>query len=282
MKFYQKLLVMATLVTLVTTSCKKNKAEIIDEVKTTFELSSDQAIADNLTQDVNDVLTEATMDNNLIGGRPNEILQTTGTLSCATITVTGNFPTKNILIDFGANGCTSNNGVTRKGKVNVVLTDSLRKPGSVATVTFDAYYVNNFKIEGTNTWTNTTVLNSGTRSWNRVVTNGKITSPTGKYWLHTSNVDLVQNAGALTPFNLLDDVYQISGIRTVTNDAGKTRSCTTQTPLQKKTICNNIDQGILKVQGPNHFALIDFGNGTCDNIATVSIDGNTPITVTLR
>ncbi len=282
MKHYQKLFFIAAIITLCATACRKNKAETIDEVQTTFELSSDQAIADNLTQDANDVLTEAVLDNNLIGGRPSEATQTTGILSCATITVTGSFPAKNILIDFGTTGCTSNNGVTRKGKINVVLTDSLRKTGSKATLTFDGYYINNFKKEGTIVWTNTTIQGAGNRSWNRVVTNGKITNPAGKYWLHTSTVDIVQTAGVNTVLNLLDDVYQLTGTRTVTNDAGKTRTSTTQTPLQKKAICSNIDQGILKVQGPNHFALIDYGNGTCDNIATVSIDGNTPITVTLH
>ena len=49
-------------------SCKKNKDA--DEFETTFELSGDQAIADNLTQDANDVLNEAAIDKNLMGNRP--------------------------------------------------------------------------------------------------------------------------------------------------------------------------------------------------------------------
>jgi hypothetical protein len=36
------------------------------------------------------------------------------------------------------------------------------------------------------------------------------------------------------------------------------------------------------VEGPNHFAIIDFGNGSCDKIATISIDGNEPRTIALR
>jgi hypothetical protein len=261
-------------------ACKKSKTDI-DEIQETFTLSGNQAITDNLTQDANDVLNEAAMDYNLMGGRQLNPTNTTNTLSCATITVTGAFPAKNILIDFGA-GCTSQNGVFRKGKINIVLTDSIRRTGSIATMTFDNYYVNTFKKEGTIVWTNTTVQGSGTKSWNRKVTNGKITNAAGDYWLHNSNVDITQTAGSSTLLILIDDVFSISGTRTVTNPAGKTRTSTTQTPLQKKTICNNIDSGILKVQGTNHFALIDYGNGTCDNIATVSIDGRPSITITLR
>lgn len=280
MKFFKSLFLCCFLSTILLVSCRKSK-ETIDEIQTTFELSTNQAISDNLTQDVNDVFTEVTTDNGLVGGRTDEVMQTNNTLSCASVTISGNFPTKNILIDFGA-GCTSQNGVFRKGKINIVLTDSVRKTGSTATLTFDNYYVNTYKKEGTIVWTNNTVQGATTRSWNRKVTNGKITAINGNYWLHTSDINITQTAGVNTVLNLLDDIYTITGTRTVTNSNGVTRTSTTQTPLQKKTICTNIDSGILKVQGTNHYAIIDYGNGTCDNTATVSIDGRPSITVTLR
>lgn len=277
------LLAVFTLVILTISSCKKNTETAVEEIETTFELSSNQAVADNLTQDAGDVMEEAASRNNLLGGTATGGASTTNNwlAPCVTITVSGNFPAKNIRIDFGT-GCTSANGVFRKGAINVVLTDSLRKTGSVATVTFDNYYVNTFKKEGTITWTNNTAAGSGTRSWNRTVANGKITASNGSYWLHTSNIDITQTGGVSTPLDITDDVYTLAGTRTVTNPAGKSRTSTTQTPLQKKTICNNIDQGVVKVQGPNHYALIDFGNGTCDNQATISIDGRTPRTIILR
>jgi hypothetical protein len=260
-------------------SCKKNSTA--DEFETTFELSGDQAVAENLTQDANDVLNEAAIDKGLMGNNiVNGTTGTTGILSCATLTVTPliGFP-KTIVIDFGT-GCTSPNGITRKGKINVTLSDSLRRSGSVAVMTFDSYYVSGYKKEGTITWTNTSL--PGSKSWNRKVENGKITAPNGNFWLHSSNIDIVQTAGVNTPQDLLDDVYSITGNRSVTNAAGANRTATTLTALQKKTICSNIDKGTVKVQGPNHYAIIDFGDGTCDNLATLSIDGRTPRTITLR
>jgi hypothetical protein len=263
-------------------SCKKDKETNSEEIETTFELSGNQAVADNLSQDAVDVVEEAAGRNNLLGQTATGTVTTNNWLApCAVITVTGNFPTKNIKIDFGT-GCLGPNGVFRKGIVNVLLTDSLRNIGSTATVTFDNYYVNGYKKEGTITWTNTTTPGSNTRSWNRTVANGKITAPNGSYWLHTANITFVQIAGVSTPLNITDDVYEITGTRTVTNAAGKTRTSTTQTALQKKTSCNNIDKGILRVQGPNHTALIDFGDGTCDNLATISIDGRPARTIILR
>jgi hypothetical protein len=280
MQLNKTVFVLTILSVMAVTSCRKAK-ESLSDIQETFELSTDQAITDNLNQDVNDVFIEAATDKGLMGARTDEALETNNVMSCATVTVSGNFPAKNILIDFGT-GCTSQNGVIRKGKINIVLTDSVRKTGSVATLTFDNYFVNGFKKEGTIVWTNTTVQGTNTRSWNRKVNNGKITNPGGEYWLHNSDANITQTAGVATIANLTDDVYTIEGTRTVTNAAGKTRTSTTQTPLQKKANCSNIDQGILKVQGTNHYALIDFGNGTCDNVAMVSIDGRPSITVTLR
>jgi hypothetical protein len=266
-------------------ACKKNSTATaaIDEIETTFEISEDQAVTDNLNQDAGDVMEEAATRQGLLGGlsacgNPN----TTNWIGqCATITVTGSFPAKNITINFGT-GCTSPNGVVRKGIINILLTDSVRTPGSIATITFDNYYVNAFKKEGTIIRTNTTVAGSNTRSYNRTVINGKITGPNGKYWLHSSNIDITQTAGTGTPCDITDDVYTLSGTRTATNADGKTRTSTTQTPLQKKTSCANIDMGILKVQGPNHYAIIDFGDGTCNNLATISIDGRPARNIILR
>ena len=259
-------------------SCKKNDSSAIAEIESTFELSGDQAVADNLTQDANDVLNEAAMDKNLLGGHGPT--GTNGTLSCATVTVNPliGFP-KTIVIDFGT-GCTSTNGILRSGKINILLSDSIRSSGSTAVMTFTNYYVGGYKKEGTITWTNTST--PGTLSWQRKVENGKITAPNGNYWLHSGIRNVVQTAGVNTPNNLLDDVFSITGNHTVTNSAGVTRTITTLTPLQKKVICDNIDKGTLKVQGPNHYAVVDFGDGTCDNIATLSIDGRTPRTIILR
>jgi hypothetical protein len=281
-KPFLKLLVVAA-ITFSLASCKKDRADAVDEIETTFEISENQAMSDNIDQDAGDVTEESAARNGLLGlanvcGSPT-FPNWIG--ACATVTVTGNFPSKNIKIDFGT-GCTGPNGRIRKGIINIVLTDSLYRPGSVATITFDNYFVNGYKREGTIIRTNTTVLGSGTRSHNRTVTNGKITAPDGRVWTHSCNLTITQIAGVLTPCDWTDDVYTIQGTRTVTNAQGRTRTATTQTPLQKKVSCSNIDQGILRIEGPNHFAIIDFGNGTCDNLATISVAGRPARTITLR
>jgi len=255
-------------------SCKKS--DVKDEMETTFELSGNQAIADNLTQDADDVFMEIAQDNNVAGNFAPQPVE--NIIPCATITITpaSGFP-KTIVIDFGTS-CT-HNGITRSGKINIVLTDSVRRPGSTATMTFTNYFVNLYKVEGTITWTNTST--PGTRSWTRNTQNGKITAPDGRYWLHNGTRYVVQTAGVNTA-TIIDDVFSITGNHSVTNAAGATRDCNVLEALQKKTACSNIDKGKLKVQGPNHYAVIDFGDGTCDNLATISIDGRAPRIIILR
>jgi hypothetical protein len=263
-------------------SCKKaveaDKAK--EEIETTFELSTDQAIADNLTEDANDIFMEAAVDNNLTGQKPVTAFESMGILGCANITITpmNGFP-KTISVDFGG-GCISPNGIARKGKINIVLSDSVRKPGSTAVLTFDNYFVTGYKKEGIITWTNTSTV--ATKGWQRKVENGKITSPTGKSWLHSGIKDVVQTAGYSTPRNLLDDAFSITGNHTVTNMNGVSRTSVIIDPLQKQTICDNISQGTIQLQGPSHNALVNFGNGTCDKLATISIDGGITRTIFLR
>jgi len=277
----KKLITVLTLgISVMFTSCKKDDATPADstEIETTFALSADQAVADNLTEDANDVMMQVAEEKDLTGnftGAPIEI----SNFLCATVTVTpqNGFP-KTVVIDFGT-GCTSPYGIHRRGIIQVVISDSLRKSGSTAVMTFDNYYVNTFKKEGTINWTNTST--TVTKSWRREVVNGKVTALNGRFWLHTGIKEVVQTQGVTTPHNPLDDIFSITGNSTVTNANGKSRSATILEPLQKKIICKNIDRGRIRFEGPNHFAVLDFGNGVCDDVAVISIDGYTPHTIQL-
>lgn len=259
-------------------SCKKNNETISEEFENTFEASANQAITNNLSQDAEDVFLEIAQDYSIAGNFAPEPIN--NVIPCATVTITpaSGFP-KTIVIDFGAS-CT-HNGITRSGKINIVLTDSVRKSGSQATMTFTNYFVNLYKIEGTYTWLNTST--ASTRSWTRTTTGGKITAPDARYWLHEGSRTVTQTAGVGTA-TPTDDIFSVfPGTHTVTNSSNISRTCTILEALQRQVSCSNIDAGKIKVQGPNHYATIDFGFGTpCDNLASLSINGRTPRTIILR
>lgn len=266
------------------TSCKKESATPYDPesaVEVTFELTNDQATADLLSEDDNDLLFEAAEEKQLLGNFDTETLESNNLLSCATITVTpqNNFP-KTIVIDYGPANCIDPKAVARRGKIYITLSDTLRRPGSTAVMTFDGYHINEFKREGTHTWTNKSM--GITRSWQRKFENGKITAPGGRSWFHQSLREVVQTAGVATSKHLSDDEFSITGHSSVTNPANITRTATILEPLQKKYSCPFIDKGKVKFQGPNHFAVLNYGDGDCDRFATISVDGRTPRIISLR
>lgn len=264
------------------TSCKKTDSASKDEIETTIEMSTNQAISDNLTEDANDIFLEAATDKGLsgTGAKPLEPFESMEILGCANVTITPliGFP-KMIVINFGS-GCTSPNNIIRKGIINIILSDSLRRTGSTAVLTFDNYFVNGFKKEGAITWTNNST--AAVKGWQRKIENGKITTPAGRFWMHSGIKNVVQTAGYNTAWNLLDDVFSITGSSSVTNANNVTRTSEILEALQKKVICENISKGSIKLNGPKHNAIIDFGNGDCDKVATISIDGGTPVTFLLR
>ena len=84
---------------------------------------------------------------------------------CPTVTITrlnppDLFPVK-IVMDFGANGCVGQDGHFRKGKVITIYTNRLLVPGAIATTTFDGFYFDSTKVEGTHKITNTSARPDG-------------------------------------------------------------------------------------------------------------------------
>ncbi|MEO6550604.1 MAG: hypothetical protein ABIN94_21540 [Ferruginibacter sp.] len=53
-------------------------------------------------------------------------------------------------------------------------------------------------------------------------------------------------------------------------------------PLQKIAVCENISKGSIALKGPGNNALINFGAGDCDNIASISVNGGTARNFFLR
>jgi hypothetical protein len=71
-----------------------------------------------------------------------------------------------------------------------------------------------------------------------------------------------------------DNIYFLSGSgKVVLNDTTYTKTITT--PLLFDGSCDYIMSGEVELTKNNSSAIIDYGDGTCDNLATVTIDGTT-------
>jgi hypothetical protein len=204
--------------------------------------------------------------------------------ACLNITVTRlnlpePFPVR-ITLDFGA-GCPGNDGHTRSGKIITVYTGPLFQPGRSATTTFDNFRIDSVSVQGTHTITNTTPAGGNQTRFSVDVTEGKLLHPNGDYRLWTGHRVITRVEGNGTPMPM-DDVFTIEGAAHGRVKHGSLvfnwQSEITE-PLRKRFSCHWISKGILKVRRETlpstspWVAILDFGNGTCDFLATVTING---------
>ncbi len=211
----------------------------------------------------------ARVENGQITGRVDS------TQRCFTVTVSpmerGVFP-KTVVINFGS-GCIGRDGKLRKGKIITVYTGPMRVPGSKATTTFEGFKVDSVAVEGTHQVENNSTSNN--LSFTTRVINGKLTWDSGRWvkWSTTRTVTQIEGNG--TPLFPLDDIFTITGAGRGENSRGVSWAHEIIEPLVKKFTCRWISKGVMRVRYNNTNALINYGNGDCDNKATVTINGRT-------
>lgn len=222
------------------------------------------------------------------GSTGGSVLTQRNPTACYTVTVTHPqgtpFPV-HVVIDFGNTGCPGLDGHIRTGKIIVDYTARLIHPGAVATTTFDNFYIDSIKVTGTHRIENTSppiTTIPPARQFTVDVINGKLLKPNGNYTEWNSHKVITQVEGLATSTVHLDDVFKIEG-----HANGKVRrgtllvawQSTIVEPLIKRFNCRWIVKGRIRtVRGTNTasplwVAILDFGQGTCDNQAVIIING---------
>jgi len=257
-----------------TIGCKEDENQAVTANDETSVAQDDYAANDSY-DDADDIANNAA--NSKFGLKSASIDSTIP--SCATITVEkSDVLLKKLVIDFGS-GCTSANGIERKGKILVTLTGQKGGVGAYRTVTFENYYRNGVKIEGTRVVKYLGAID-GKPTDSVIVTGGKLTRTDGTTRTWTSARKRVWSAGFATPLKFADDVYEISGTTSGINSKGLVYTTKTISPLVIKATCGYITSGILEhTVGLKKFTL-DYGAGDCDNQAVVTIEDKT-VTITL-
>lgn len=261
-------------------ACKKDDKQSGDKRDTqTLAAAQSQAEVSAVYDDVfqvtlNTSFTESTLTDGRVAAptHARELDVCIGTSVEITPVEIGAWP-KTVIIDFGANGCTSN-GRTRKGKLRFELTKFLFHSGGTAEVTFENYSVNDVKIEGTQTITNTTTDNSF--GYNYTVSNGVVTYPDGRVHTYTGTRTIQQTEGSASLLDIGDDVWSLTGnaqltvLDTLTNTTN-TAIISTAEALIKKGDCAYVSKGILEVALNGYKAKINYGDGNCDDKAVLSV-----------
>ncbi len=279
------------IVVVIFSSCKKdNSTQPADtpEVAATIDASQSDAIAEEQFDDVFNITmgVQASDAGEEIGlGAGAGIIYTStvnpdGTTSpdsssrCFTVSVVPHiahvFP-KTVTLDFGE-GCLGKDGKLRKGKIVSIFTGPMFIAGSKTSTTFLDYSVDSFKIEGTHTVENTSSSNK--QAWEVKVIDGKITNTISGNWKKWNSVKThTQIEGNGTPLYPHDDVFKITGNGEGSNSNGNSWTALIAEPLIKKFDCRWISQGTVKITRNNNEAVLDYGDGSCNNKAVITING---------
>ena len=286
------------------TSCKKEgssvgtPAEQEEFASATSEADAEnEVIFDDVFDNVMGVDTEVGLGGtgifggaNTNSGLGNEVISGAAgmdTTRCFTVTYTqlnapNRFPLK-VVIDFGTGGCVGRDGRTRSGKIITVYTGPLFIPGNSTTTTFDGYKVNDITVEGTHKVSNQST--QSVKKFNVQVIGAKLSKPNGNFSQWNSERTISQVEGLGTPLFPLDDVFKIEG---GSNGAVKKGdkyfqwSTIIQEPLVKKFTCRWFVKGTIVMRKSNApVAELNFGSGSCDNKATLTVNGQSK-EITLR
>ena len=262
-----KILVVVALTSFTFTGCKKADS-VDDDATVAIENEESESVAND---------ADNMADNAAKGTKVNKTDDAYELLTspCAQITHDTVAIPHVLTIDFGATDCLCLDGRYRRGKIIISYTGHYFDAGSVRTMTFDGYYVNQTHHEGTRTITNNGLNASGNYTWSIHAVNMKHTKANGNWHQWNSDRTREMTAGYGTPA-WLDDVYSITGTADGNNHNGVTRHLETTTPLVRSLNCHWIESGVVVITPSNKPArTLDFGNTGCDANATVTINGHT-------
>lgn len=173
---------------------------------------------------------------------------------------------KTITIEYDG-ACTSEFGVVKSGTITIILTGHPKEEGSQRIVTFDNFTINGNEIRGKKTYTS-----NGNGQFACTLEDGNIVTPDGDVIIRESTKTRTLVEGGDTE-DRRDDVYEVTGEINgvvIDKDSGDEISYkkVITVPLVISRDCFWIAEGVVETIIGGVTSTVDFGDGTCDNIAT--------------
>ncbi len=268
-----KILALGFFAALLFISCSK------DNEKTTVSSSdiADNAKIDNIGDDVAQIVES--QSNETAEGRYTNLAS-----GCLTVTTTQDGDTYTRTLNYGDTNCTLSNGNRVRGKIIIVFQNDFVAETRTLHFSFVNFYHNDRHVEGDRTVVKTRLENGNIKA--DIDLNMTITLPDGRVFTRTGH--------RVRVYNLTTNEFSVTGSWTTTNSNGASHTNTidAETPLRIIYCTNQLDNenhyeivsGIITVvnNNNNNTAVIDYGNGVCDNTGTITINSGSPITFNLR
>lgn len=244
-------------------SCKK-----ADEPDTNTTSAVDCVNSEDYYSDIKNIMDEAGFKSGAF----------TGVLSDTAIAVSydtvNHLDTDTITINFGTNYIQCQDGRNRKGQITVAFTGNYTDTAKTHLISLNNYCVDNNKIYGT--------IKDAYKGYNSVghkyfgdTVSGNITYNTNHTLRWTSTSKLTYTEGDST-LAWSDNKMIIEGNASGITSDGDGFSSLISTPLLRNfgDCRKHLTQGVIQIAVSNKpYRATDLGNGTCDDIISVSIDG---------
>jgi hypothetical protein len=190
--------------------------------------------------------------------------------NCVTVSVSSSSFPREIVIEY-LKGC-SNHRHDRSGKVIINLSDTITNAGAVQTIVYQDFYIDTIKVD-----LNATLKNLGKNFSGNWIIEKKYeqTITKGNEVAVRKNTETQEWISGFETTDKSDNVFYLSGSGSIViNDEAKYAKNIT-TPLFYDASCEFIKSGVVELTRNGNVTTIDYGDGTCDDKATVTTDGTT-------
>ena len=242
-----------------------------------------EAVADFVNDDIDNIVMDNIDQLSAVNGQSSDSQRFrpfADRAGCAT--KTHREDAQEIIIDFG-DGCVGNDDIERSGKIIINYTDRRNVPGAVITTTFEDFYVNGNKVEGTRVLTNTIGAQNNQRSFNTEVSGGRIIFEDGSARTFEANRTKIWSKEATSN----EIILSITGSSSGSTRNGDSFSMNVISPILFKNSCRQVGvrvavEGVRSLTLVGETRTIDYGDGTCDNLVTVTQPDGTIEEVEIR
>jgi len=209
---------------------------------------------------------EVGMDQRIVLEDASEMLSAS---RCANITRDTVSTPRRITIDYGPVNCLCRDGRYRRGLVVIEYTGARGVSGSTASMTFNNYFVNDRGISG-----NRSLVFGTSTQGNPLRTtqfNLSITHPNRSGSWTRQGLRVREKIAGDSTLTMMDDVYLITGNGSGSGPNGISFNHNVLTPLRKEGACRWLVSGSIQFSRNNQASrTLDFGNGLCDDQATIT------------
>lgn len=246
-------------------SCKKDTPSDTDTVTAT-----DNSICENEFMRILPTVNSIAIDESGVhrNGSGNHV-----TSGCPSVSVPDSmnaFP-RHMYIDYGTGCADPVDGKIRKGQIICEIDRPFDSLGAVLTITFDTFMVGAIRFEGT-----TVLTRTGPSSFTKQIIDGKCSKDGATPWVieYEALRTITFTSGANSSTD--PQIITISGTNSGKDRNGNEWTSTITSPVVRDLGCTWITKGVVEISPAGKaMRTIDFGDGTCNNKATITIEGNT-------